>query len=41
VHPWTTNNAFIISRLGRIGVDGIITNDPAKLIDIMKQKGLR
>ncbi len=41
VIPWTPNTAHDWNRLISNGVDGIITDDPAQLIDHLKSKGLR
>jgi glycerophosphoryl diester phosphodiesterase len=32
VNPWTTANRYIVKRLLRLKVDGLITNNPQKLI---------
>ena len=39
--PWTANTIKEWERLVQLGVDGIITDDPAGLIDYLQQKGLR
>ncbi|MCY4644027.1 MAG: glycerophosphodiester phosphodiesterase family protein [Bacteriovoracales bacterium] len=41
VIPWTANNRREWERLIKMGVDGIITDDPKALIDDLKKKGLR
>ena len=41
VVPWTANKPKIWDRLIKAGVDGIITDDPAALIEHLKQRGLR
>jgi glycerophosphoryl diester phosphodiesterase len=41
VVPWTANRPRDWARLIRAGVDGIITDDPAGLIEFLKEKGLR
>lgn len=41
VHPWTINNKFVVSRLLKLNVDGMITNDPQRLVQILKERGLR
>ncbi|MCL4402864.1 MAG: glycerophosphodiester phosphodiesterase [Acidobacteria bacterium] len=41
VIAWTVNTAREWARLIRAGIDGIITDDPAGLIDYLKRAGLR
>lgn len=41
VVPWTPNEAGQWDKLIKAGVDSIITDDPAALIQHLKQKGLR
>jgi glycerophosphoryl diester phosphodiesterase len=41
VIPWTANTSEDWDRLIHAGVDGIITDDPAALIDYLKKKKLR
>jgi glycerophosphoryl diester phosphodiesterase len=41
VVPWTANRPRDWARLVRAGVDGIITDDPAGLIDYLRKRGLR
>jgi glycerophosphoryl diester phosphodiesterase len=41
VLPWTANGAAAWDRLLDLGVDGIITDDPAGLIGHLRGKGLR
>lgn len=41
VVPWTANTPLLWDRLISIGVDAIITDDPAALIEHLKAKGLR
>jgi len=41
VVPWTVNTRAGWRRLLRLGVDGIISDDPAALIAYLKQRGLR
>lgn len=41
VVPWTANSAGVWDRLIDDGVDAIITDDPAALIEHLKAKGLR
>ncbi|MBM4354604.1 MAG: glycerophosphodiester phosphodiesterase [Deltaproteobacteria bacterium] len=41
VVPWTVNEESDWERLVSIGVDGIITDDPAGLLAFLKKKGLR
>ncbi len=41
VVPWTANDEAAWARLLELGVDGIITDDPAALIAYLKAKGLR
>ncbi len=41
VVPWTANRPVDWARLIRAGVDGIITDDPARLIAYLQEKGLR
>lgn len=41
VVPWTVNTANQWERLLKDGVDGIITDDPAALIDYLKKTGRR
>jgi glycerophosphoryl diester phosphodiesterase len=41
VFAWTANTAEVWDRLIAAGVDGIITDDPAALIEHLKGKGLR
>lgn len=40
IHGWTVNRREEMRRLIRLGVDGIITDDPQLLIDQIKQAGL-
>lgn len=39
VHPWTINDADEMRRLLDIGVDGIITDRPDVLLDILRERG--
>ncbi len=39
--PWTANSPGNWERLMRARVDGVITDDPARLIDWLRRKGLR
>ncbi len=41
VVPWTANRPADWTRLIKLGVDGIITDDPAALILYLKRQGLR
>jgi glycerophosphoryl diester phosphodiesterase len=41
VVPWTANRPRDWTRLIRAGVDGIITDDPAGLIQHLAERGLR
>jgi glycerophosphoryl diester phosphodiesterase len=41
VIPWTANEEPLWARLVAAGVDGIITDDPAGLIDYLRRRGLR
>jgi glycerophosphoryl diester phosphodiesterase len=41
VVPWTANRPRDWARLIRVGVDGIITDDPAGLIEYLRERGLR
>lgn len=41
VVPWTANTPDVWERLVAAGVDGIITDDPAALIDFLRARGLR
>ena len=41
VHPWTINNRFVVSRLLGLGIDGMITNDPDRLFQVLNKKGIR
>jgi glycerophosphoryl diester phosphodiesterase len=41
VVPWTANTQQEWERLVEAGVDGIITDDPAALIEYLKKRGLR
>jgi glycerophosphoryl diester phosphodiesterase len=41
VVPWTANGRGNWARLARAGVDGIITDDPAGLIEYLRKRGLR
>ncbi len=41
VVPWTANRPRDWARLIRAGVDGIISDDPAGLIQYLRQRGLR
>jgi len=41
VVPWTANTPAVWTRLVELGVDGIITDDPAALLGWLKGKGLR
>lgn len=41
VLPWTVNDPQAWDRLIKMGVDGIITDDPAALIEYLKEKKLR
>jgi len=41
VVPWTANTQADWDHLIALGVDGIITDDPAALIEYLKAKGLR
>lgn len=40
VIPWTANNLAAWKRLVGLGVDGIITDDPAALLTYLRQRGL-
>ena len=40
VVPWTVNQRADMARLMDWGVDGIITDDPAMLRDVMRERGL-
>ena len=39
VHPWTINDPAEMRRLLNIGVDGIITDRPDVLLDILRERG--
>jgi glycerophosphoryl diester phosphodiesterase len=41
VVPWTANDASAWARLVALGVDGIITDDPAGLIEFLRARGAR
>ncbi len=41
VHYWTVNDEETMRKLVDAGVDGIITDRPDLLIDILEEKGLR
>lgn len=41
VVPWTANDREAWTRLLELGVDGIITDDPAALIEFLKERGRR
>ncbi len=41
VIPWTANDEQVWAALAASGVDGIITDDPAGLIDYLRRRGLR
>jgi glycerophosphoryl diester phosphodiesterase len=41
VVPWTANDASVWDRLVDAGVDAIISDDPAALIEYLKQRGYR
>lgn len=41
VVPWTANDEAAWARLVKMEVDGIITDDPARLIAYLKRRGLR
>jgi glycerophosphoryl diester phosphodiesterase len=41
VVPWTANQPGDWQKLIDAGVDAIITDDPASLIEYLKQRGLR
>ncbi|MBD2099475.1 glycerophosphodiester phosphodiesterase family protein [Leptolyngbya sp. FACHB-261] len=41
VVPWTVNKATIMNRLIDLGADGIITDFPDVLLEILAQRGLR
>lgn len=40
VHVWTIDNPLEMRRLIDLGVDGIMTDDPAQLKTVLEQKGL-
>jgi glycerophosphoryl diester phosphodiesterase len=40
VIPWTVNNPADMARLMDWGVDGIITDYPDRLRELMRQRGL-
>jgi glycerophosphoryl diester phosphodiesterase len=37
VHVWTVNDEAQMRELIRLGVDGIITDQPARLLDLRRQ----
>ena len=39
VHVWTVNDPAQMARLLDLGVDGIITDYPSRLIDLLKERG--
>lgn len=41
IYPWTINKKYIVLWLLKMGIDGMITDHPEKLIKILKAKGLR
>ena len=41
VVPWTVNMPAAWDRMMEAGVDAIISDDPAALIDYLRSKGLR
>jgi len=41
VYPWTINRKYIVLWLLKMGIDGMITDHPEKLIKILEAKGLR
>ena len=41
VVPWTANSETAWARLVELGVDGVITDDPAALIAYLRRRGLR
>lgn len=41
VHVWTVNERAEMERLLDMGVDGIITDDPALLEAVLEERGLR
>ena len=40
VHVWTINDKNMINKLIDVGVNGIVTDEPELLMEIMKEKGL-
>jgi len=40
VVPWTANTPEDWERLAAAGVDAIITDDPASLLDFLRKRGL-
>jgi glycerophosphoryl diester phosphodiesterase len=40
VHVWTINERAVMTELIDLGVDGIITDEPVMLRDLLKEKGL-
>ena len=40
VHAWTINNRKTINNLIDLGVNGIVTDEPELLMEIMKERGL-
>ena len=40
LHVWTVNNRDLMSQLLSEGVDGIITDDPITLLEVMAEQGL-
>ena len=41
VIPWTVNTTADMARLMDLGVDGIITDYPARLRTLMEERGLK
>lgn len=41
VHYWTINDELTMRQMVDAGVDGIITDRPDLLIEILEEKGLR
>ena len=40
VHVWTINNKKVMNDLIDIGVNGIVTDEPKMLMEIMRKKNL-